>query len=81
MMTNDHAVAVGHSVDPARWQEAFDGLMSRIAGRFARVEPRIRAKHLVLGLLPDLPRKYHWTIAESHRRGSAPIHPQPELAE
>lgn len=38
--------------------------MSRIAGRFARVEPRRRAGRLVLGLLPDLPRKNCWTIAE-----------------
>jgi SRSO17 transposase len=62
--TEDHAVAAGHSVDPARWQEAFDGLMSRIAGRFARVEPRRRARQLMLGLLSDLPRKNCWTIAE-----------------
>ncbi|MEE4494956.1 IS701 family transposase [Streptomyces sp. BE230] len=38
--------------------------MSRIAGRFARVEPRRRAGRLVLGLLSDLPRKNCWTIAE-----------------
>ncbi|GAA1419345.1 hypothetical protein GCM10009601_16110 [Streptomyces thermospinosisporus] len=38
--------------------------MSRIAGRFARVEPRLRAQRLVLGLLSDLPRKNCWTIAE-----------------
>jgi SRSO17 transposase len=62
--TEDHAVAAGHSVDPARWQEAFEGLMSRISGRFARVEPRRRARQLVLGLLSDLPRKNCWTIAE-----------------
>lgn len=31
--------------------------MSRIAGRFARVEPRRRVRVLVLGLLSDLPRK------------------------
>ncbi len=36
----------------------------RIAGRFARVEPRLRARRLVLGLLSDLPRKNCWTIAE-----------------
>jgi SRSO17 transposase len=62
--TNDHAVAAGHSVDPARWQEAFEGLMGRIAGRFARAEPRRRARQFVLGLLSDLPRKNCWTIAE-----------------
>ncbi|WP_326779249.1 IS701 family transposase [Streptomyces sp. NBC_01445] len=38
--------------------------MSQIAGWFARVEPRLRAKRLVLGLLSDLPRKNCWTIAE-----------------
>ena len=38
--------------------------MSRIAGRFARVEPRRRVRDLVLGLLSDLPRKNCWTIAE-----------------
>jgi len=59
-------VAAGHSVDvdPARWQEPFDELMGRVAGRFARVEPRRRAKGFVLGLLGDLPRKNCWTIAE-----------------
>jgi SRSO17 transposase len=62
--TNDLAVAAGHSVDPARWQEAFEGLMGRTAGRFTRVETRRRMKDFVLGLLSDLPRKNCWTIAE-----------------
>lgn len=38
--------------------------MSRTAGHFKRVEPRRRARLLVLGLLADLPRKNWWTIAE-----------------
>lgn len=38
--------------------------MGRIAGRFARVEPRRRARAFVLGLLSDLPRKNCWTLAE-----------------
>lgn len=38
--------------------------MSRIAGRFTRVEPRRRVRQLLLGLLSDLPRKNCWTIAE-----------------
>ncbi|WP_425269946.1 IS701 family transposase [Kitasatospora cineracea] len=38
--------------------------MSRVAGRFSRVEPRRRARAFVLGLLADLPRKNCWTIAE-----------------
>lgn len=35
-----------------------------MAGRFARVETRRRARKFVLGLLADLPRKNCWTIAE-----------------
>jgi SRSO17 transposase len=38
--------------------------MGRIAGRFARVEPRRRAGSFVLGLLAGLPRTNCWTIAE-----------------
>ncbi|SOE19070.1 SRSO17 transposase [Streptomyces sp. OK228] len=49
---------------PAHWQEAFEGLMSRIAGRFDRVEPRRRVLRLVSGLLSDLPLKNCWTLAE-----------------
>jgi SRSO17 transposase len=42
----------------------FDELMSQVAGRFVRVEPRRRARAFVLGLLAGLPRKNCWTIAE-----------------
>ena len=38
--------------------------MGRIAGRFARVEPRRRARAFVLGLVSGLRRKNCWTIAE-----------------
>jgi hypothetical protein len=38
--------------------------MSRIAGRYTRVEPRFRVRKSVLGLLSDLPRKNCWTTAE-----------------
>jgi SRSO17 transposase len=41
-----------------------DELLGRVARRFGRVEPRQRAKALVLGLLADLPRKNCWTLAE-----------------
>ncbi len=57
-------VTAGPNGNPARWQEAFENLMGRVAGRFARVEPRRRMRKLVLGLLSDLPRKNCWTIAE-----------------
>ncbi|MFJ5638455.1 IS701 family transposase [Streptomyces sp. NPDC093223] len=45
--------------------------MARVAGRFARVEPRRRARAFVLGLLAELPRKNCWTIAE-HAGDSSP---------
>jgi SRSO17 transposase len=47
----------------------FEDLMSRMASRFTRVEPRRRVRAFVLGLLSDLPRKNCWTIAE--RAGNA----------
>ena len=56
-------MAVGHSIEPVL-AAAVDGLLGRIAGRFARVETRRRARGLLLGLLADLPRKNCWTIAE-----------------
>jgi hypothetical protein len=62
--TEDHTVAAGHSVTPARWQARLEELLGRVAGRFGRVEPRRHARALVLGLLADLPRKNCWTIAE-----------------
>ena len=57
-------MAAGHSIDPTRWQAALQELLDRIAGRFARVEPRRRASAFVRGLLADLPRKNCWTISE-----------------
>lgn len=38
--------------------------MTRIGGRFRRVETRRRARAFTLGLLAELPRKNCWTIAE-----------------
>ena len=59
-------MAAGHSVDvdPACWQELFDELLGRVAGRFVRADLRRRARAFVRGLLLDLPRKNCWTIAE-----------------
>src|SRR4030095_9800647 len=41
-----------------------DEVLGRVAGRFARVDLRRRARAVVRGLLADLPRKNCWTIAE-----------------
>ena len=49
-----------------------DRLLDRMAGRFARVETRRRARAFVLGLLADLPRKNCWTIAEHAGEGLTP---------
>ena len=59
-------MAAGHSVDvdPACWQELFDELLGRVAGRFVRADLRRRARAFVRGLLSDLPTKNCWTIAE-----------------
>jgi SRSO17 transposase len=62
-------MAAGDSVAPARWQAGLDEL-GRVARRFPRVEPRWRARALVLGLLADLPRKNCWTLAEHAGDGS-----------
>jgi SRSO17 transposase len=63
--THDNiAVADGLSVNPGRWREQFEDLMTRVAGRFGRVEPRRRSRAFVLGLLSGLRRKNCWTIAE-----------------
>jgi SRSO17 transposase len=69
--TSDLAVAVGHSVDPAAWRGLFDTVMARVAGRFARVEPRRTARAFVLGLLSGIERKNCWWLAE-HAGRSGP---------
>jgi SRSO17 transposase len=42
----------------------FEEMTTRIASRFSRVEPRRRARTLLLGLLSDLPNKNCWTLSE-----------------
>src|SRR5580700_6471325 len=41
-----------------------DAVHARIAGRFARSEPRARAREYVSGLVAGLERKNGWTLAE-----------------
>jgi SRSO17 transposase len=47
-----------------RWQAGFEDLFGLVAGRFAQVESRRRARLYVLGLLSGAERKNSWTIAE-----------------
>src|SRR6266481_2004537 len=47
----------------------FDELMSLVAGRFGRVEPRRTAREFVLGLLSPAERKNCWWLAEQAGHG------------
>ncbi len=46
------------------WRAGFDGVFARIAGRFAQVQTRRRARSYLLGLLSRTERKNGWTLAE-----------------
>jgi SRSO17 transposase len=48
----------------ARWRAGFEDVFGLVAGRFAQVESRRRARLYVLGLLSGAERKNSWTIAE-----------------
>jgi SRSO17 transposase len=51
--------------DAARWAQALDEVMARIASRFSRVEPRRRALAYLRGLLAPVERKNGWQLAEA----------------
>jgi SRSO17 transposase len=48
----------------ARWEAGFEDMFALVAGEFAQVESRRRARLYVLGLLSGSERKNSWTIAE-----------------
>ena len=60
----DRAVAAGHSVDPGRWLAGLDDLLGCVAARIGRVEPRLRLRRFVLGMMAGLPRTNCWSLAE-----------------
>jgi SRSO17 transposase len=47
------------------WVSGLDDLFARVAGRFARVEPRRQARAYVRGLLAPVERKNSWQLAEA----------------
>lgn len=47
-----------------RWKTGFDEMFALVAGRFAQVQSRQRARSYLLGLLSGAERKNSWTIAE-----------------
>jgi SRSO17 transposase len=68
MCLNDNAMAAPPStVDDRleRWRAGFEDMFALVAGRFAQVESRRRARMYVLGLLSGAERKNSWTIAEA----------------
>jgi hypothetical protein len=48
-----------------RWADQLDDLVTRIAPRFSRIEPRRRARAYLQGLLAPLERKNGWHLAEA----------------
>jgi len=51
--------------DLTAWVAGLDDLFALVAGRFPRVEPRLRARGYVRGLLAPLAGKNGWTLAEA----------------
>src|SRR3954470_17420228 len=51
--------------DAHRWAGHLDELVTRIAPRFDRIEPRRRARSYLQGLLAPLERKNGWHLAEA----------------
>ena len=56
-----------------RWRRGFAEVTARIAARFVRVEPRVRAGRFLLAMMAELGRVNAWTVAEhageTHPRG------------
>jgi SRSO17 transposase len=50
--------------DVRHWADELDRVAERLAGRFARAEPRARARDYLRGLLGDAERKNGWQLAE-----------------
>lgn len=74
--SEDHAVAVGHSVGPARWPAMVHELLDRVPGRFCWAEPRRHARDLVIGARRAAPQELldprRTRRARHSRRSAAP---------
>ena len=64
MDRNNRAVAAEAIVDPDAWTELFEDAFARIAGCFARVEPRRNARDYLLAVLSDVDTRSGWQLAE-----------------
>jgi SRSO17 transposase len=61
----DSVLCVLDDDDLTAWRAGLDDLLALVAGRFPRVEPRLRAQAYVRGLLAPLASKNGWTLAEA----------------
>lgn len=57
-------------VEVEAWTAELDSLFARVAGRFARAEPRGRMRDYVRGLLGPVGRKNSWQVAEYAGHGT-----------
>ncbi len=74
MKQNQHTTLIGTrtiAADVCRWTQILFQLHARIAPRFARSEPRLRALAYLQGILSDTARKNSWQLAE-HAREARP---------
>lgn len=62
MILDDVTQRVGQQVETWTWELA--GWLDRVAGVFARPEPRELLEQMTVGLLSPLPKKNGWTLAE-----------------
>jgi SRSO17 transposase len=62
--TDQTTAAAAPSLDLADQERRFTQLMSLIANRFGRVEPRRHATAMTRALIAELPRANCWTLAE-----------------
>jgi SRSO17 transposase len=63
VILDDVTRQVGQQVETWRWELA--GWLDRVAGVFARPEPRELLRQMTVGLLSPLPKKNGWTLAEA----------------
>jgi len=63
VILEDVAGQVGRQVEAWTWE--LDGWLDRVAGVFARPEPRELLEQMTVGLLSPLRRKNGWTLAEA----------------
>ena len=60
-----NTTAAEASIAVERWKSGLDTLMGRVAGSFAGIKSRVRARRLVQAMMSHLERRNCWTLAEA----------------